>query len=340
MSERETRQSPWFPFLLPAGILVAIGLVLFGFSRILLHVSATAATVVACIVASSVLGIAAFVASRRQVGGSSVLSLVGAVGGVAMLAGGLALVAAPVGGGEAEAQAATLVAGPKASTEGYATDKLAVASDQPIDLEFDNEEPGVQHNVVIFDGEDEQAPQLFSGSLVTGVNHATYSVPALSEGAYFFHCEVHPTTMTGEIKAAPGPEGGGGGGGPTVVAQNLAFDTSEIDLPADQPTTIHFDNQDPGQSHNIAIFADDSLADELFKGDLVTGPGSADYPVPPLKAGEYFFHCDVHPTMNGTVVVAGGPGGEGGGPGGGSGPGGASGAAGGGGDGSGGNGGG
>jgi hypothetical protein len=30
------------------------------------------------------------------------------------------------------------------------------------------------------------------------------------------------------------------------------------------------------------------------------------YEIPPLPAGEDYFQCDVHPNMNGTVIVAGG----------------------------------
>ena len=79
--------------------------------------------------------------------------------------------------------------------------------------------------------------------------------------------------MTGTMTAAPGG-GGGGEEGVTVVAADLEFDTDTIELPADTPTTITFDNQEAGIPHNIAIYADDSLAEELFKGELVTGPVS------------------------------------------------------------------
>jgi hypothetical protein len=34
--------------------------------------------------------------------------------------------------------------------------------------------------------------------------------------------------------------------------------------------------------------------------------------VPAIPEGEYYFHCDVHPSMEGTVVVAPPPPGEGG----------------------------
>jgi plastocyanin len=124
---------------------------------------------------------------------------------------------------------------------------------------------------------------------------------------------VHPGTMVGTIESAEG--GGGGGGGLTVTAKSLAFDTDEIDLPAEQPTTITFDNEDAGVPHNIAIYNDDSLSETLFQGEQFPGVASREYRIPPLGPGTYYFHCDVHPTMNGSVVVGGpgggpGPGGE------------------------------
>ena len=55
----------------------------------------------------------------------------------------------------------------------------------------------------------------------------------------------------------------------TVVAQSLAFDTATIELEP-VPSTITFENRDAGVQHNIAIYADSSLADELFNGELIT----------------------------------------------------------------------
>jgi plastocyanin len=92
-----------------------------------------------------------------------------------------------------------------------------------------------------------------------------------------------------------------------VTASGLAFDTDTISLTAGQETTITFDNQDAGVQHNIAIYtanpAEDPSAEVLFQGDLITGPDTIDYVVPPLDAGEYYFFCIVHPDMNGSVVV-------------------------------------
>ena len=127
-------------------------------------------------------------------------------------------------------------------------------------------------------------------------------MPTLSAGTYYFHCEVHPTTMFGTI--AVGGGGGAGGGGLTVTAKSLAFSTKEIDLPAGQAVTLTFDNQDPGIPHNIAIYTDASKAKNLFRGAEFPGVASQPYDIPALDPGTYYFQCDVHNTMNGTVVVA------------------------------------
>lgn len=117
-------------------------------------------------------------------------------------------------------------------------------------------------------------------------------------------------TVQPEPAGPPGPAGqppGGGGGGEasaSISAEALAFNTSELSLPAGVPTVIAFDNEDAGQQHNVAIYPPEGN-EELFRGEIITGPAKVEYRVPPLDAGEYHFQCDVHPTsMTGTVTVA------------------------------------
>jgi plastocyanin len=102
-----------------------------------------------------------------------------------------------------------------------------------------------------------------------------------------------------------GGTGGGGGFTTAVTASGVAFDVSTITLKANTATTITFDNKDAGIPHNIAIYPSSSeLTSPLFRGDIVTGPATARYEIPPLKPGTYYFQCDVHPTtMNGQVIV-------------------------------------
>jgi plastocyanin len=89
----------------------------------------------------------------------------------------------------------------------------------------------------------------------------------------------------------------------TVVSDNLDFDTDLIEL-STAGARIHYLNQDT-QPHNIAIYPDDESFDEpLFRGEIIDGGEEIVYEVPPMDAGEYYFHCDVHPMMDGTVVVS------------------------------------
>ncbi len=199
-----------------------------------------------------------------------------------------------------------------ASGIAFDTNCIEIPADQKVTIHFDNKDSGTQHNIAVFPSESELTNPLFRGDLVTGPNTADYTVGPLKAGDYFFHCDVHPT-MNGTFKVVAGGEaggeaGGGGGGGVTtqVTASGIAFDTDEIDLAAGQKTQLTFENKDAGVSHNIAIYPSESALtpdQALFQGEVVTGPTKTTYTIPALDAGTYYFHCDIHPTMNGTVVV-------------------------------------
>lgn len=91
----------------------------------------------------------------------------------------------------------------------------------------------------------------------------------------------------------------------TVCAfDDQSFVPDRLAAPAGEPFGLAFDNQDDGVPHNVAIYADDSAAQSLFVGDLVDGPTTVTYDVPALDPGEYYFRCDVHPQMNGTLEAA------------------------------------
>lgn len=301
-----TRDRLALPVLLPIGLLVAIAAVLFGLSRILLSVSKMAATATALVVALAIVVVAAMVAGRRSVSVGHLAGLVAAVAGVAMLAGGLsvALTGGAEGGeGGVAGTEVTIVA----VNVAFQQTDVTVPAGQPFLIRFENQDAGVQHNVEIFDNPDFAGPPLFAGEIITGPAEVVYEVQALGAGEYPFNCVVHPN-MQGVIHAVEGDGVGAGGPRLTVVAENLAFDTDRIELPADSPATIVMDNADVGVLHNISIYADDTLAEVLFEGELITGPDTIEYRIPPLPPGEYYFHCDVHPNMNGTVVVGGGGG--------------------------------
>jgi plastocyanin len=105
----------------------------------------------------------------------------------------------------------------------------------------------------------------------------------------------------------PGPGAAGGqpvSAGGTIVAQGIAFNASELRLPAGEEASITLDNRDAGIPHNVSIYTEEG-GGPLFTGELFAGPEVKEYTIPPLEAGTYYFQCDAHPPqMNGTVTVA------------------------------------
>ena len=310
---RESRESLLLPVLIPVGALLIIVSVLFLFSRVLLAVSNNAATVVACIVAAAIITVASLVSSRKQVTNAALLPMIGTIFGIALVAGGVAIVAV---GPEKEGPngptpiEVALTAPAGAAAKGFDPTKLTFQAEVPTNLNFDNQDPSVSHNVVIYQGKDDKGPVVFTGALTSGPSTTPYNVPGLAAGAYYFHCEVHPTTMIGSITVAPAGSGSAPTG-PVITATGLAFNTANIDIAANTPTTLTFTNNDPATQHNVDVYKDSAYTTSVFKGDLVTGPDTVDYHLPALAAGTYYFKCDVHPTMTGTLTVAPGPGGSG-----------------------------
>ena len=101
--------------------------------------------------------------------------------------------------------------------------------------------------------------------------------------------------------AAPAAPSGPVADGPTIVAKDMKFQTTSVEVKAGTNVTVHFDNQDSAP-HNIAIYTDSGAGTPVSVGQVVTS-SKADQVVPALKAGSYFFRCDVHHDMTGTIVA-------------------------------------
>jgi plastocyanin len=89
--------------------------------------------------------------------------------------------------------------------------------------------------------------------------------------------------------------------GPTIVAKDMKFVGGPVEVKAGANVTIHFDNQDQAP-HNVAIYPDSSASSPISIGEIVSS-GSKDQVVPALKPGTYFFRCEVHHDMTGTIVA-------------------------------------
>jgi plastocyanin len=351
---KATRDRLVLPLLIPLGALLIIAIPVIGFSRILLSLSAHAATATAFVVVVAIMLIAIRFSSLPRIRAATLVGMLAGVAGVAMVAGGIALAAigsgeeAPTGPPAPPANVIAVTAPVGAASKGFEQTKLT-APPGPAEIKFDNMDnsPGTDHNVDVFTDKD------YTSSIGTvtpfqGPAVKTFKIGTLKDGTtYYFRCDVHPTVMIGTITVGGAPAGGGapsgggqpsgqpsaGGGQPSggaqpptsaapppsggapapsgpvdITAQNLAFDKTQLTLPAGGQDAIHFTNDDAGVPHNIVIFSADPSTDPnaktLFTGEPVTGPGSTDYTFKAPPPGQYFFHCEFHPdTMKGTVTV-------------------------------------
>jgi plastocyanin len=109
------------------------------------------------------------------------------------------------------------------------------------------------------------------------------------------------STACSTVSAQPLPSGPIDQNGSTIVARDMKFATSTVEVKAGANFTLHFDNQDSAP-HNVAIYTDSSASNPISVGEIVAS-GKKDQVVAALKPGSYFFRCDVHHDMTGTIVA-------------------------------------
>ena len=100
---------------------------------------------------------------------------------------------------------------------------------------------------------------------------------------------------------APSTSVDGDGADVEIISREMAFVPPTLTVLAGQPFSLRLTNEDAAP-HNVAIYVDSSASESLFVGELITS-ASVTYAVPALAPGTYFFHCDLHPEMTGTLVA-------------------------------------
>jgi plastocyanin len=88
-----------------------------------------------------------------------------------------------------------------AAGTGYTTTNVQ-ASSGDFTVCFDNQDAGVAHNVAIFKGDGATtagAQSIASDDLIAGPKLDSFQVKGLAPGQYSYHCDAHPTQMTGKL---------------------------------------------------------------------------------------------------------------------------------------------
>lgn len=310
--KKEVRERIVLPLLIPLGAMAVIAIVAIGFALVLLNVPKSVATAVAAMVAINILVVFGVVAVRERLTQSQMFMMM--VASVIPLVIGGAVAVGAVEVSDSEGHEHEEPGGPPtvqlvAENIAFDPNQLEVGAGRDFIIEFENRDPD-PHNVAIFKGPDATAENVFRGEVFPGVRTVSYTVPAQEPGSYYFHCDVHPQmtgTLTVTEAAAPAEDGEGEAAEPasaSISADDLAFDPTELTLPANTPISLVFDNQE-NLPHNVAIFSgEDASGEVLFRGEVITGPRKVTYRVPSLEPGRYHFHCDVHPNMTGTITVS------------------------------------
>ena len=94
----------------------------------------------------------------------------------------------------------------------------------------------------------------------------------------------------------------------TLIGKDIKWDATQLLFKANEKITVTVNNQDTSLNvpHNFGLFTNATRTPdkEIFKPTKDTAPGEkVDYVVPALKSGTYYFQCDIHASMNGTVTV-------------------------------------
>lgn len=163
--------------------------------------------------------------------------------------------------------------------------------------------PG-QLNHFEFTVEPEEAGEVFHGQCAelcgTGHRVMLFDVVAMNQSDF----DAWLAALIEKSNATPPPLPSGATT-LTLSAENIAYDTLALEVPADTPFAIQFTNNDvSGVFHDVDIRAADKTT-VLQDQPTIDGGTSTTYSYDPLPSGTYTFICSIHPIpqMTGTLTV-------------------------------------
>lgn len=113
---------------------------------------------------------------------------------------------------------------------------------------------------------------------------------------------VAAALLVAACSAGPEPSVSFDPNAPSLTAASQQFDKAQLAVPANAGFDLVLHNNDSVQ-HNVSIYSDEGHSHRVFGGDIANA-GTHVYHVQALAAGTYYFQCDVHPSMKGTITAA------------------------------------
>lgn len=89
----------------------------------------------------------------------------------------------------------------------------------------------------------------------------------------------------------------------TITAEEMVFSTDALTAQAGGEIVVTFTNNDT-VPHNFSVYTEEG-GDVIAIGDIINEGQTDEVSLGELAPGSYYFVCDLHPEMNGTLTVEG-----------------------------------
>ena len=105
----------------------------------------------------------------------------------------------PSASGGGAGAAVTITAPVGAATSGFDPAKAQAPANGEFQIVFNNEDNQAPHNLVVQDGSGANVPMTGDTAPFQGPAQKSYTISGLAAGTYKYICQVHPSTMVGEL---------------------------------------------------------------------------------------------------------------------------------------------
>jgi plastocyanin len=89
----------------------------------------------------------------------------------------------------------------------------------------------------------------------------------------------------------------------SISAADMAFDVNSMTATTGGPIVVTFTNNDT-VPHNFSVYTEEG-GEAIAQGEIINEGATDEVDLGELEPGTYYFVCDLHPEMNGTLTIEG-----------------------------------